>query len=305
LLVTNGTLKAGQSLVAGTSSGRIRLMTNYKGDTIRKAGPATAVEILGLTEVPAAGDRFNAVGEDKLAKEIAEKRKSKQREEVMARTSSSSLEELFSQIQEGETKELNLIVKADVRGSVGAVNGSLEKLSNENVKVRIIHSGVGAITESDVTLAGTSGAILIGFNVRPSAAVSSMADREGVQIRTYRVIYNIIDDIENAMKGMLDPEFKEEVLGEVEVRETFKVPGVGIIAGAYVTNGKIIRNAQVRLVRDGIVIHEGTISSLKRFKDDAKEVAQGYECGIGIDNYNDLKEGDVIECFHMVEIERK
>ncbi len=305
LLVTNGTLKVGQSIVAGTSSGRIRLMSNHLGETIRKAGPATAVEVLGLTDVPAAGDKFNAVGEDRLAKEIAEKRRLKQREEVMARTSGSSLEELFSQIEEGEVKELNLVIKADVRGSIGALMGSLEKLSDEKVKVRIIHSGVGAITESDVTLAGTSGAIVIGFNVRPSTGVTTMADREGVEIRTYRVIYDIIDDIESAMKGMLDPEFKEEVLGQVEVRETFKVPGAGIIAGSYVTNGKIVRNAQVRLVRDGIVIHEGTISSLKRFKDDAKEVAQGYECGIGIDNYNDIKVGDVIECFHMVEIERK
>ncbi|MEA4922559.1 MAG: translation initiation factor IF-2 [Eubacteriaceae bacterium] len=305
LLVTNGTLKAGQSLVAGTCAGRIRLMTNHQGETIRKAGPATAVEVLGLTDVPAAGDTFNAVSEDRTAKEIAEKRKLKQREEVMARTSSSTLEELFSQIQEGEVKELNLVVKADVRGSVGAVISSLEKLSNENVKVKVVHSGVGAITESDVALAGTSDAIVIGFNVRPSSAVSSTAEREGVQIRTYRVIYNIIDDVENAMKGMLDPEFKEEVLGQCEVRETFKVPGAGIIAGGYVTDGKIVRNAEIRLVRDGIVIHEGVISSLKRFKDDAKEVAQGYECGIGIENYNDLKEGDVIECFHMVEVERK
>ena len=305
LLVTNGTLKVGQSIVAGTSAGRIRLMSNHLGDPIHKAGPATAVEVLGLTEVPAAGDRFNAVGEDRLAKEIAEKRRLKQRQEVMARTSGSSLEELFSQIEEGEVKELNLVIKADVRGSIGALIGSLEKLSDEKVKVRIIHSGVGAITESDVTLAGTSGAIVIGFNVRPSTGVMTMAEREGVEIRTYRVIYDIIDDIESAMKGMLDPEFKEEILGQVEVRETFKVPGAGIIAGSYVTSGKIRRNAQVRLVRDGVVIHEGAISSLKRFKDDAKEVAQGYECGVGIDNYNDIKVGDVIECFHMVEIERK
>ena len=305
LLVTNGTLKAGQSVVAGTCAGRIRLMTNHKGETIYKAGPATAVEILGLTDVPAAGDKFNAVGSDKKAKEIAENRRLKQREEVMARTSSSTLEDLFSQISQGERKELNLIVKGDVMGSVGAVNASLEKLSNDDVKVNIVHSGVGAINESDVTLAGTSDAIIIGFNVRPQSAVSSMADREGVQIRTYNVIYNIIDDVENAMKGMLDPEFKEVVLGEVEVRDTFKVPNVGTIAGAYVTNGKVVRNAQVRLVREGIVIHEGAISSLKRFKDDAKEVLQGYECGIGIENYNDIKVGDIIECFEMQEVERQ
>ena len=305
LLVTNGTVKTGQSLVAGNTSGRIRLMTDYKGTTIKKAGPATAVEILGLTEVPAAGDDFHVVKDDKLAREIAEKRKQKLREEVLARNASSTLEELFSQIKAGEVKDLNLIVKGDVRGSVGAVVSSLEKLSNEEVRVKIIHSGVGAITESDVTLASTAGAIIIGFNVRPGSVVQSMADRENVQIRTYRVIYNIIDDVENAMKGMLDPEFKEVILGQVEIRETFKVPGVGTIGGAYVTDGKVVRNAEVRIVRDGIVIHEGKISSLKRFKDDAKEVQQGYECGIGIENYNDIKEGDVIECFQMEEVERK
>ena len=305
LLVTNGTLKSTMSVVAGTSAGRIRLMTNYRGDTIHKAGPATAVEILGLSEVPAPGDAFNAVKNDKTAKEIAEHRKLKQREEVMARTSSSTLEELFSRIQEGEVKELNLIVKGDVQGSVGAVSSSLEKLSTDDVKVKIIHTGVGAITESDVMLAGTSDAIIIGFNVRPAAGVAQIADRDNIQIRTYRVIYDIIDDVENAMKGMLDPEFKEVVLGEAEIRDTFKVPGVGIIGGAYVTNGKVVRNAEIRLVRDGIVIHEGKISSLKRFKDDAKEVAQGYECGIGIEDYNDIKEGDVIECFQMEEIERE
>ena len=305
LLVTNGTMKSGMSVVAGTSSGRVRLMTNYKGDTIKKAGPATAVEILGLTEVPQAGDEFNAVKEDKIAREIAEKRKIKLREEVLARNASTTLEQLFSQIQEGETKDLNLIIKGDVQGSVGAIVASLEKLKNENVRVKIVHTGVGTVNESDVTLAGTTGSIIIGFNVRPSTAVQTLADRENIQIRLYRVIYDIINDVEDAMKGMLDPEFKEEVLGKVEVRNTFKVPNVGTIAGAYVMEGKVIRNAEIRLVRDGIVIHEGKISSLKRFKDDAKEVNQGYECGIGIDGYNDIKEGDIIECFHMVEIERK
>ena len=305
LLVTNGTLHSGQSIVAGTCAGRIRLMTDYKGKTIKKAGPATAVEVLGLTDVPQAGDEFNAVKEDKIAREIAEHRKEKLREEVLARNASTTLEQLFSQIQEGEVKELNLIIKGDVQGSVGALVSSLEKLNNENVKVNIIHTGVGTVTESDVMLAGTSGSVIIGFNVRPSTAVQTMADRENIQIRTYRVIYDVIDDVENAMKGMLDPEFKEEILGKAEIRNTFKVPGVGIVGGAYVTEGKIVRNADIRLVRDGIVIHEGKISSLKRFKDDAKEVAGGYECGIGIENYNDIKEGDVIECFHMVEIERK
>ncbi len=302
LLVLNGTLQAGQSVVAGTSSGRIRLMTDYKGKTIKKAGPATAVEILGLTDVPEAGDDFNAVKDDKTAREIAEHRQEKLREEVMARNSSTTLEKLFSQIQEGETKELNLIIKADVQGSVGATISSLEKLNNENVKVNVIHSGVGTVTESDVMLAETSDAVIIGFNVRPSTAVSNMADQSGVEIRLYRVIYDVINDVEAAMKGMLDPEFKEEVLGKAEIRETFKVPGVGVIGGGYITDGKVVRNAEIRLVRDGIVIHEGKISSLKRFKDDAKEVAQGYECGIGIEDYNDIKEGDVIECFTMVEI---
>ncbi len=304
LLVLNGTLKAGMSVVAGTCSGKIRLMTNAKGEKIRLAGPATAVEILGLTDVPHAGDVFNAVKDDKLARDIAEKRQEKLREEVLARNSSTTLEELFSQIREGEVKELNLIVKGDVQGSVGAIVSSLEKLSNDKVRVKIVHTGVGAINESDIMLAGTSDAVVIGFNVRPSAAVSSIAEREGIQIRTYRVIYDIIDDVENAMKGMLDPEFKEVILGTVEIRNTFKVPGVGIVGGAYVTSGKVVRNEQVRLVRDGIVIHEGKISSLKRFKDDAREVAQGYECGIGIENYNDIKEGDIIECFTMEEIKR-
>lgn len=305
LLVTNGTLKSGASVVVGNCYGRIRLMTNYKGDTIKKAGPATAVEILGLDDVPEAGDEFNAVQEDKIAREIAENRKQKLREEVLARNASSSLEQLFSQIQEGEVKDLNLIIKGDVAGSIGAIVASLEKLNNENVRVKIVHTGVGTITESDVMLASTTGSIIIGFNVRPTTAVQTYADRENVQLRLYRVIYNIINDIEDAMKGMLDPEYKEEVLGKVEVRDTFKVPNVGVIAGAYVQEGKVIRNAEVRLVRDGIIIHEGKISSLKRYKDDAKEVNQGYECGIGIENYNDLKVGDTIECFHMVEVKAK
>lgn len=304
LLVLNGTLKSGKSIVAGTCSGKIRLMTNDKGEKVRMAGPATAVEVLGLTEVPQAGDVFNAVKDDRTAREIAENRALKLREEVMARNSSTTLEELFSQIKEGEVKELNLIIKGDVQGSVGAIVSSLEKLSNDEVRVKIVHTGVGTVNESDIMLAGTSGSVIIGFNVRPSAAVSAIAEREGIQIRTYRVIYDIIDDVENAMKGMLDPEFKEVVLGTVEIRNTFKVPGVGIVGGAYVTDGKVVRHEQIRLVRDGIVIHEGRISSLKRFKDDAKEVAQGYECGIGIENYNDIKEGDIIECFTMEEIAR-
>lgn len=305
LLVENGTLKSGQSIVAGTCSGRIRLMTDYRGKKIRKAGPATAVEVLGLTDVPQAGDVFNAVHDDKTAREIAEHRQEKLREETLAKNSSMSLEKLFSQIQEGETKELNLIIKADVQGSVGALISSLEKLNNENVKINVIHSGVGTVNESDVMLAETSNAIIIGFNVRPSSAVTAMADQKGVEVRLYTVIYDAINDVDVAMKGMLEPDTKEEALGKAEIRSTFKVPNVGIIGGAYVTEGKVARNAQIRLVRDGIVIHEGTISSLKRYKDDAKEVNQGYECGIGIEDYNDIKEGDVIECYHIVEVKHE
>ena len=304
LLVLNGTLDSGMSIVAGTTSGRIRAMTDYKGKKLKTAGPATAVEVLGLDDVPQAGDLFNAVKDDRIAREIAENRRMKQREEVMTRKSTTSLESLFSQIQDGSVKELNLIIKGDVQGSVGAIVASLEKLDNENVKIKIIHTGVGTVTESDVMLASTSGAIIIGFNVRPSVTVSSMAERDDVEIRTYRIIYDVINDIKDAMEGMLDPEFREVVLGQVEVRETFKVPNIGTVAGAYVTDGVVQRNAEVRLVRDGIVIHEGKISSLKRFKDDVKEVAQGYECGIGIEDYNDIKVGDVIEAFTMEEIKR-
>ncbi|MGN1350579.1 MAG: translation initiation factor IF-2 [Anaerovoracaceae bacterium] len=305
LLILNGTLHAGMSIVAGNCSGRIKAMTNFRGETLKKAGPATAVEILGLTEVPEAGDEFNAVSSDKVAREIAENRKQKQREQIMQKTAGVTLDQLFSQIEQGSLKELNLIIKADVQGSVGALVSSLEKLRNEEVAVKIIHTGVGTITESDVMLASTTGAIIIGFNVRPVAAVQSVAARDGVEIRTYSVIYEAIEDVEQALKGMLDPEYVEQVIGTVEVRNTFKVPNVGIIAGAYVLTGKVERNAGIRLVREGIVIHEGKISSLKRFKDDAKEVNHGFECGIGIENYNDIKEGDIIEAFKMVEVERK
>ena len=304
LLVSNGTLKTGQSIVAGTTSGKIRVMTDFKGKPIRKAGPATAVEILGLSDVPDAGDAFNAVRDDKTAREIAANRKEKMREEVLARNASMTLDKLFSQIQEGEAKELNLIVKADVQGSVGAIVTSLEKLQTPEVKINVIHSGVGTVNESDVMLAETSNAIIIGFNVRPTTAVVNQAAAANVEIRLYRVIYDIIDEIQDAMKGMLDPEYKEEVLGKAVVRDTFKVPNIGIIAGCYVNEGIVKRNAQIRLVRDGIVIHEGVISSLRRFKDDVREVAAGYECGLGIEKYNDIKPDDVIECFNMVEVKR-
>ncbi len=304
LLVTRGTIQAGQAVVAGTASGRIRVMNNWRGEQIKKAGPSRAVEITGLTEVPEAGDEFYAVKDDKTAREIAERRKEKLREEVLAKSSAVSLEKLFSQLEEGDVKELNLIIKADVQGSVGALEQSLEKLRNADAKVNIVHTGVGAINESDVMLASTSNAVIIGFNVRPSAAVQTQADNAKVEIRTYRIIYEIIDDIEAALKGMLNPEFKEVVLGSAEVRDTFKVPNVGVIAGAYVVSGKITRNAKLRLVREGIVIHEGEVGSLKRFKDDAKEVATGFECGIGIDKFNDIKVGDVIEAFEMQEVKQ-
>ncbi len=305
LLVMNGSIKTGDSIVAGVCAGRVRLMTNFRGDTIKKAGPATAVEILGLEDVPQAGDEFNVVKEDRIARQIADQRKSRQREEIMKRNSSTSLEDLFNSIQAGEVKDLNLIIKGDVQGSVGALVASLEKLTDQNVRVNIIHTGVGTVTESDVMLAGTTGAVIIGFNVRPSSAVQAKAEHDGIEIRTYRVIYDVIDDVESALKGMLDPEFKEIVLGDLEIRDTFKVPNVGTVGGAYVTNGKIVRNSDVRLIRDGIVIHEGKISSLKRYKDDVKEVLQGFECGIGIEDYNDIKVGDVIECFTMKEVDKE
>lgn len=304
ILVQNGTLRIGDSVVIGTTHGRIRAMMNDKGKRVKIAGPSTAVEITGLSEVPEAGDQLFVVEDDKIAKAIVEKRVNKIKAEQLKVSQKISLDALFSQMTQGEIKELNLIVKADVQGSVEAVKQSLSKLSNEEVIIRPIHGGVGAITETDVMLAAASNAIIIGFNVRPTSIADSIAKKEEVDIRTYRVIYKAIEDIEAAMKGMLDPEFKEEHLGKAEVRATFKVPGAGTIGGCYVIEGKILRNAKIRLVRDGIVIHEGTIDSLKRFKDDAKEVATGYECGIGLSQFNDLKEGDIIEAYHMKEIER-
>ncbi|GHU67022.1 hypothetical protein AGMMS49983_17590 [Clostridia bacterium] len=304
LLVLNGTLTDKLSILAGVTSARVRTMTDFKGKPIHKAGPATAVEITGFAEVPQAGDEFHAMDDHNRAKSIAESRKSRQREQVMAKTSGTSLENLFNKIKDGEVKELKLIIKADVMGSVGAIANSLEKIEVEGVRVAIIHRGVGAITESDVMLASTSGAIIIGFSVRPASNVTSLAEREAVEIRSYRVIYDVINDVEAALKGMLDPEFKEVVLGKAQVRETFRLPNGSQVAGSYVTEGKILRNVEIRLVRDGIVIHEGKIGSLKRFKDDAREVDKGYECGIGIDNFNDIKEGDEIEAFKMEEIPR-
>jgi len=304
VLVQRGTLKVGDCIVTGATVGRIRAMIDDKGNTVKSAGPSTPVEILGLSEVPEAGEVFYAVEDEKLAKHLAEKRKIKQKEKQLNATSKVSLDDLFKQIQEGNVKELNLIIKADVQGSVEAVKQSLEKLSNDEVRIKVIHDGVGAITESDVTLADVSNAIIIGFNVRPSANVATAAENAGVDIRTYRVIYDAIEDIEAAMKGMLEPKFKEVVTGHTEVRQIFKVSGVGTIAGCYVLDGKITRNSDVRVIRDGVVIHEGKLASLKRFKDDVKEVLQGFECGVALEKFNDIKEKDIIESYTMEEIKQ-
>ncbi len=304
VLVQEGTLNVGDIVIAGTAVGRVRAMINDKGRRVKTAGPSTPVEILGLSEAPLGGDKFYVVKDEKLAREVAETRKQEQKESKFNSAVKVSLDNLFSQIDEGNMKELNVIIKADVQGSVEAVKQSLEKLSNDEVRVRAIHGGVGAVNESDVMLAEASNAIIVGFNVRPDAGASAAAENKSVDIRLYRVIYQAIEEIEAAMKGMLDPEYKEVVLGHAEVRQTFKVSGVGTIAGSYVTDGKIVRSEQIRIVRDGIVIHEGVIESLKRFKDDAKEVSENFECGIGIEKFNDIKEGDVIECFTMEEIER-
>ena len=304
LLVQNGTLHQGDIIIAGTSVGRVRAMVSDKGQRITEAGPSVPVEITGLSEAPAAGATFNAVADEKLARELVEQRKAEEKAKANAPVTKVSLEDLFSQIQAGEMKSLNLIVKADVQGSVEAVKASLEKLSNEEVRVRVIHGGVGAINESDVMLASTSQAIIVGFNVRPDAAARESAARANVDMRMYRVIYDAINEIEAAMKGMLAPKFREVLLGHAEVRQTYKVSGVGTVAGCYVQDGKLQRkDCQVRLVRDGIVIHEGVLASLQRFKDSVKEVQAGYECGLSIEKFNDIKEGDIVEAFTMEQIE--
>ena len=304
LLVQNGTLHQGDVIIAGMAVGRVRAMTDYKGNKVTSAGPSVPVEIIGMGEVPGAGDDFHAVADERMARELVEQRKQEMKNATTgAAKQKVSLEELFSQIQAGEMKDLNLIVKADVQGSAEAVKASLEKLSNEEVRVRVIHCAVGAINESDVMLATTSNAIIVGFNVRPDKNAADSAARNHVDLRMYRVIYDAINEIEAAMKGMLSPKFREVALGEAEVRQVYKITGVGIVAGCYVTEGKVARNAQVRLVRDGIVIHEGVMSSLQRFKDSVKEVARGYECGITIEKYQDIKEGDIIEAFQMEQIE--
>lgn len=302
VLVKNGTLKQGDYVVSGTASGKVRAMFDSNSKSVKSAKPSTAVLILGLSEVPNAGDKIYVVKDEKTARRFAEKQKLTEKEEYVKKTSSVNLDELFSQIDKGEMKDLNVIVKTDVKGTIEAVASSLAKLSNEEVTVNIIHGAVGGITESDVMLASASNAIIIGFNVRPNQGAQEQAKIQGVEIRTYRVIYEAIEDVEKAIKGMLSPKYKEEVLGMAEIREVFKVSGVGNIAGIYVTSGKIPRNASVRLIRDNIVIHTGDISSLKRFKDDAKELAAGYEGGLGIERYNDIKTGDTIEAFVMNEI---
>ena len=303
VLVQNGTLHSGDIVIAGTAVGRVRAMTDHNRRTLKEAGPSVPVEIIGLADVPVAGDEFNAVADEKMARELAEQRKAQAKEELFKANARANLNDLFNQISEG-IKDLNIIVKADVDGSAEAVRASLQKLSNEEVKVRVIHSAVGGITEGDVMLAAASNAIIVGFNVRPDKGAMDSADRQNVEIRTYRVIYECIEEITAAMKGMLAPKYKEVVLGHAEVRQTIRVPNVGTIAGSYITDGKVTRAAEIRVVRDGIVIFEDKISSLKRFKDDAKEVASGYECGIGLEKFNDIKLGDVLEAFIMEEIKQ-
>ena len=304
VLVKNGTLNVGDTIVAGTAYGRVRAMVNDLGERVKSAGPSDPVEVIGFNDVPEAGDQISAVDDDKLSRQVAEERKDRLRAALIKEQQKTTLDDLFSQISAGQIKDLNVIIKADVQGSVEAMRQSLEKLSNDEVRVKSIHGGVGAITETDVMLASTSNAIIIGFNVRPDNNARTMAEREKIDMRLYRVIYQAIEEVQAAMKGLLAPKFKEVLLGHATVRSPFKVSGVGTIAGSYVTDGKIIRNQQIRLLRDNVVIHEGKISSLQRFKDAVKEVNTGYECGIGIENYNDIKENDVIECFMMEEIEQ-
>ncbi len=304
LLVQNGTLHKGDLIIAGTAVGKVRVMTDDKGRTIQSAGPSIPVEITGLAETPAPGDEFNAVADERMARQLVEQRKQAEKDAAAKLNSKVTLDNLFAKMQEGEMKELNLIVKADVQGSAEAVKASLEKLSNDEVRVRVIHAAVGAINESDILLASTSNAIVVGFNVRPDAAAAASAQRANVDLRMYRVIYDAIDEIESAMKGMLAPKYREAVIGHAEVRQTYKVSAIGTIAGCYVKDGKITRDGMVRVLRDNIVIYEGNIGSLQRFKDSVKEVAQNYECGMSIEKFNDIKEGDIFECYVMEEIPR-
>ncbi|MBE5782870.1 MAG: translation initiation factor IF-2 [Clostridiales bacterium] len=304
VLLQNGTLKVGDNIVAGMASGRVRAMLNDRGERVQTAGPSTPVEIAGFTDVPLAGDEMLAVADDHLSRQVAQERRDKEKAARVNASAKVSLDNLFAGIAEGKVQNLNIIVKADVQGSVEAVKQALEKLSTDEVKIRILHSAVGAVTKDDVNLASAFNAIIIGFNIRPDATAREAAEKEEVDIRLYRIIYQAIEDVEKAMKGLLAPEFKENLLGHAQVRNVFKITGSGTIAGSYVTDGKVQRNASVRLLRDNVVVFEGKLSSLRRFKDDVKEVASGYECGIGLENYNDVKEGDVVECFVMEEIER-
>ena len=301
LLVQNGTLKSGDIIVAGTSVGRVRVMTNENGAAVKEAGPSVPVEITGLAETPNAGDIFDAVSDERLARELVEQRKQKAKDELNNAKQKVTLDNLFQNLSEGDLKELNVIVKADVQGSVEAVRENLVKLSNDEVRVNVVHGGVGAVNESDIMLAVTSGAIIVGFNVRPDAVAKAAAERDGVDMRMYRVIYDCIEEISAAMKGMLAPKFRENLIGNAEVRSVYKISNVGTVAGCYITNGKVTRNCEIRVVRDGIVICEDKIDSLRRFKDDVKEVAQGYECGIGLEKFSDIKEGDIFEAFIMEE----
>lgn len=302
VLVQNGTLRQGDTIIAGTSVGHVRVMTNEKGERLTEAGPSVPVEIAGMSEVPCAGDTFNAVDDERMARELVAERKQQNKDAMVGAPKKVSLEDLFAQIQQGEIKDFNIIVKADVQGSAEAVKSSLEKLTNEEVRVRVIHSAVGAINESDVMLAATSGAVIVAFNVRPDPAARDYAARANVDMRMYRVIYDCINEIESAMKGMLTPKFKEVVVGHAEVRQVIKISKIGTVCGSYVVDGKIVRNSKVRVLRDNVVVYEGDLSSLRRFKDDVKEVATNYECGISIDKFNDVREGDIIESFIMEQI---
>ncbi len=304
VLVQNGTLRKGDIIIAGTAVGRVRVMINDKGERIEAAGPSVPVEIDGISEVPSAGDTFNAVSNERMARELVEQRKQQKKDELFGAAKKVTLDDLFSRIQEGELKDFNIIVKADVQGSAEAVKASLEKMTNEEVRVKVIHSAVGAINESDIMLAATSGALVVGFNVRPDATARDSAARAGVEIRLYSVIYDCINEVEAAMKGMLAPKFEEAVIGHVEVRQTFKVSKVGTIIGGYVTEGKVTRSSKVRVIREGIVIYDGELASLRRFKDDVKEVGENYECGLQIEKYNDVKEGDELEIYVMQQVER-
>ncbi len=304
ILVQNGTLKVGDAIIAGTAYGKVRAMVNDRGVRVEEAGPSDPVEVIGLNDVPAAGDLISAVDDDRLSRQVAEERKDKVRAALVKTSSATTLDDLYSEISKGEVKDLNLIVKADTQGSVQAVISSMEKLSNDEVRVRAIHGAPGNITESDVLLASVSGAIIVGFNVKMDSSVEAVANRENIDVRLYDIIYKAIEDVERAMKGMLKPQYEEEALGRAEVRQVFKVTGVGLVAGSYVLDGKVVRNAQARVMRGGEQIVEAKIESLKRFKDDAREVGVGYECGIGLQGFTDYKEGDIIECFRLNEIER-